>query len=283
MLNELHKYCSKYMNVKCSFMDFVDVIVARLLPPESYQSIRHKHEAKIMTFRTVLLKVIGKFTNYILSRRLNDVLNDDESVRLRPDMLPACKQEFNVILEAERNELGAKINAVQHGVPAGGREDHIYRDINERLQHQIKILLHEKAELAQRCNQLSQAYLAIKDIALGKEQELAGQAKLIEELQANGRLVKQMVKNQQEQKPPAYVMMAPQMMAPQILPQQALAPPATPTISKPNVVLGTAPPVAKQVQPAEESGEESGAESGQESGEASGEDDLQALVMAPDE
>jgi hypothetical protein len=183
-LTELHKFCCVQAEVQCSFMDFIDLCVQVIMPPNSYREIQAKHDIKISTFRAMLVKVLLRFTHYItsgwvprlcaLARRVDP--RDPRAAQHngeKQSSMEQCKAEFLRIFTVERAELCSHISATQYGIQDTSTGT---KEMNTRLSEQLRAVLQREATLAAQCQALQQAWLVAKDLVLEKDRIIEEQA-----------------------------------------------------------------------------------------------------------
>jgi hypothetical protein len=197
-LQELYRFCREPLKLDCTFMGFVDLCVKFILPPAHYQSATQ--EKKIIIFRTVIVKTLSKFTEYVVTRETTIIV--DPVKREDRMAMSRCKDEFARIYRAERTHFYNQITAQASGLKAADAST-ISRELVEKLQNEVHTLMRERAYWQEECNKRNQFCTALKNLVLEKE-------RMIEEMNKVQQVQRQVMKvqrNANNARPPPYVPM----------------------------------------------------------------------------
>lgn len=172
-LQELYNFCKQPLQLDCTFIGFIDLCVKFILPPAHYQTATL--EKKIIIFRTVLLKVLSKFANYVITRETDAIVGpggrEDKVAMTR------CKEQFASIYRAERTHFYNQITAQASGLKTADAST-TSRELVEKLQAEVHALLRERAYWQEECNKRNQFCMALKNLVLEKERMIEEMSKV---------------------------------------------------------------------------------------------------------
>lgn len=157
IIADLHNVYKYYFKSAISLDGFVGIVVAAVVPADIYQQMEGLSHQKNAFFRQTLTECLMKFTMYIVSECVHDVIN----ARQR-DAAMAClakwKKAFIGFMYQERIKLqrmavaqaiGAPLTAV---APSSDTGDMMPAKVVVAMQEKIKLLLSEKADLIRLVN-----------------------------------------------------------------------------------------------------------------------------------
>lgn len=172
-MHELYNFCKGPLELDCTSLGFVDLCVKFILPPAHYQTATQ--EKKIIIFRTILLKSLAKFTEYMVTRETVNIV--DPAKRDDVTTMKRCKEEMARIYRAERTHFYNQITAKASGLKTADAST-TSQNLVEKLQAEVHNLMRDRAHWQEECNKRNQFCTALKNLVLEKERMIEEMSKM---------------------------------------------------------------------------------------------------------
>ena len=161
IMNSVKNMYNEYMNKNLTYNRFMDIMAKVLIPYEMHEEINADMDMKFKVIRAIMIKVVSKFTVYVLNEAMDDVLSlenrQNNDISILQNLNKKWKGVFKDTLISEKNHYRSITIAKRNGVDLSPNEvnNGISEEIVEHLETKVNELIHERNIIIKERNKLT--------------------------------------------------------------------------------------------------------------------------------